>query len=525
MRYQISEIRLTPEEYVGRERRMSILEGKIRRKLGKQDSSLEISDIRILKESIDARKKPQVYAVYTLAFACNRELPLRSWEEEAYIPPQAEEAARKVRDGEVPRPVIAGFGPCGLFAALILAEAGCRPIVLERGKPVNERMADVERFWQGGEPDPESNVQFGEGGAGTFSDGKLTTGIRDIRIRRVLQEFVRAGAGEEILYRHRPHIGTDRLRQIIPRIRERITSLGGEIRFQTKLAGLIAGEGRLTGLRTVSGGREEILPARWLILAVGHSARDTFRMLREEGIPMEPKPFSIGVRVEHHQNKIDRAQYGDPDLARVFGPAEYRLHWRGESGRGVYTFCMCPGGQVINASSGREQAVTNGMSNQARDGEYANSGLLVDVRVEDYARDDDPLAGVAFQQKYEKLAWEQARGAGKERGLPISTWGRFRENSEDPVRSSLPPFAAEGIREAMPHLGRKLQGFDDEDTRMTAVETRSSSPVRILRDEEGQSAIRGLLPAGEGPGYAGGIMSAAVEGIRAAERVIEGLNR
>ncbi|MDO5491325.1 MAG: NAD(FAD)-utilizing dehydrogenase [Bacillota bacterium] len=553
LRYQISEIRLNPEEYADRENRMSILERKILRKLRIKEA--EIRDIRILKESVDARKKPQVFAVYTLAFDCGQQLPLRPWTEERYIPPNGEEAARKIRTGEIPRPVIAGFGPCGLFAALILAGAGCRPIVLERGKPVEKRMRDVEQFWQGGGLNPESNVQFGEGGAGTFSDGKLTTGIRDKRIRLVLEEFVSAGAGEEILYRQRPHIGTDRLRRIIPRIREKILSLGGEIRFETKLTGLIteqippfeksaggeppdpespesrrparekAGDRRLSGVRIRCGGREERLPAEHLILAVGHSARDTFRMLREEGAAMEPKPFSIGVRVEHPQRDIDRAQYGYADQAKIFGPAEYRLSHRCENGRGVYTFCMCPGGQVINASSGGEQAVTNGMSNGARDGAWANSGLLVDVRVEDFARGDDPLAGVAFQRKYEQLAWEQTRRQNASgAGLPVSTWERFRDSDEDPVCRSLPGFAVDGIREAMPYLGRKLRGFDREDTRMTAVESRSSSPVRVLRDEEGQSTIRGLMPAGEGPGYAGGIMSAAVDGIRAAERVIERMN-
>ncbi len=544
MRYQISELRLTPEEYKDREHRLQILRRKLMRRLkrmGVRTRGIGIQNIEVIRESIDARKKPAVQAVYTIAFDCGSDLPLKEAKRTEYRLPELPEEARK----SALRPVIAGFGPCGMFAALTLAEAGLAPIVLERGKPVEERMRDVLRFWQEGVLDPESNVQFGEGGAGTFSDGKLTTGVRDPRIRRVLEVFAECGADPEILYQHKPHIGTDRLQEIVPRIREKVISLGGEIRFRTKLAGIEteqteefcgqdgarqdgagqdpagkSGQGRLCAVLTEqtddSGNKcKTRIETDQLILAVGHSAEDTFRMLYGEGMAMRQKPFSIGVRIEHPQEMIDRAQYGDPQLAQLFGPASYKLHHRCGSGRGVYTFCMCPGGKVINASSGPGQAVTNGMSESARDGALANSGLLVDVRTEDFGS-DDPLAGFAFQKHYERLAWQHAGG----RGLPVSTYGSFRDNERDPVRSSLPAFAAEGILESMPHLGRQLKGFDDENARMTAVETRSSSPVRVDRDERYQSSIRGILPAGEGPGHAGGIMSAAADGIRTAEQVI-----
>lgn len=586
MRYRISEVKIGPEEYSDRERRMEHLERALRRRLrksvGKSASALDLEDLEIIRESIDARRKPDVKAVYTLDFDCPQKLPLpaggiREYEEEfrwvyesggsartaaekeasvaAETETRAEEEAMSESSGgsiygrmeEERPPVIAGFGPCGIFAALILAEAGLNPIVLERGQPVEQRMEDVRRFWEEGILDPESNVQFGEGGAGTFSDGKLTTGIRDIRIRKVLREFVSAGADPEILYQQKPHIGTDRLREIIPNLRNKIRQMGGEIRFGRKLTGLETSGGRLTavivsdngqtpaerqfdtGQTSMECGAEECradttvktlrIPADDLILAIGHSARDTFRMLQKQpvSLPMEPKAFSIGVRIEHPQERIDAAQYGDPALAKVFGPAAYKLHYRCGNGRGVYTFCMCPGGRVINASSEEGGAVTNGMSESQRDSGTANAGLLVDVRPSDFDS-EDPLAGMEFQRKYERLAWEQARLQSS--GLPQTVYGQFREDPEDPVRQCLPAFAGEAILEAMPHLGRKLQGFDAADAVMTAVETRSSSPVRILRNEEMQSGILGVIPAGEGPGYAGGIMSAAVDGIKAAEQVI-----
>ena len=516
MRYRLAQVKIRPGQGFAE------LEEAVRKKIAKtlrcSAESVEFDGLEIVKESIDARKKPDVRMVYTVDFEYKGQLPFDEAVIKKYEPAVS---AGYFSGSNLQRPVIAGFGPCGIFAALTLAEAGLNPIVIERGKPVCERLEDVRAFREGKTefPDPESNVQFGEGGAGTFSDGKLTTGIRDVRIRKVLGEFVRAGAGSEILYKQKPHIGTDKLQIIVGELRNHIENLGGEIRFCRKLEGVKAshqsdGSRKLESItvrNNVTGELEE-LPAETLILATGHSARDTFRMLLEAGLDMEKKPFSIGVRVEHPQEMINEAQYGDAGLADIIGAADYKLSYKCESGRGVYTFCMCPGGEVINASTEKETQVTNGMSNSARDGKYANSGLLVDVRTSDVG--DGPLAGVEFQRKYERLAWENKA---------VSTYGDFRDNENDPVRMSIPAFASESILEAMPHFGTKIKGFDADDTKMIAVESRSSSPVRIKRNEKMQSAIAGIIPAGEGPGYAGGIMSAAVDGIRAAERVIEDL--
>lgn len=506
-RYRINQIKLNIGE--GHDK----LAAAVCRRLKKP--GLKIYDIEIIRESVDARRKPDVKLVYTLDFSCNEKLKLPESHKKDY-----DALTKEIKGGRIAgRPVIAGFGPCGIFAALILAEAGMKPLVIERGQPVDDRIKSVERFFSGGRLDTESNVQFGEGGAGTFSDGKLTTGIKDIRISKVLKEFVLAGAGGEILYKQKPHIGTDKLRGIVKNLRKKIEAMGGEIRFNTKLDGLVtekAGDGRkLKAVRTVDrGGISELIETDCLILAIGHSARDTFRMLFEEGFEMEQKPFSIGVRIQHPQSVIDRSQYGNEEIAKRLGAADYKLNHRCENGRGVYTFCMCPGGEVINASSEEKTAVTNGMSNSAREGRFANSGLLVDVRTSDFPS-DHPLAGVEFQRKYERLAYEN--GGGK---LPVTDYGSFRAKADDPVRKSLPDFASEAIIEAMPFLGRKLKGFDSEDSSMTAVETRSSSPVRISRDEDHCSNIAGVYPAGEGPGYAGGIMSAAVDGIKTAEKIM-----
>ncbi len=509
MRYRIHQIKLNIDDD------HSILEKAIKKKLKRRD--IKISDITIAKESIDARKKPDVKLVYSLDFSCDERLPLDEAKRQDYdeimsdrIDICREKAAKLEEEGVLERPVIAGFGPCGMFAGLILAQAGMKPIVIERGQAVDERLKAVREFWNGGKLDPESNVQFGEGGAGTFSDGKLTTGIKDMRIGKVLKEFVAAGAEENILYKQKPHIGTDRLVDIVKNIRTQIEELGGEVRFSTRLEDIICEDKKLKAIVTNKGRIE----TDTLILAIGHSARDTFKMLYEKDLPMEQKPFSIGVRIEHPQEMINRAQYGDPNLAEKLGAADYKLNHRCENGRGVYTFCMCPGGHVINASSEENTAVTNGMSNSGRDSFYANSGLLVDVRTEDFGS-EHPLAGVEFQRKYEHLAYEM--GDCKN---PKTVYADFRDNEDDKVRNSLPEFAAASIIEAMPYLGKKLKGFDSDDAIMTAVETRSSSPVRILRGEDMQTSVTGIYPAGEGPGYAGGIMSAAVDGIKAAEKVM-----
>lgn len=492
MIYRINQIKLKPGQPI------DLIPKKIRKKTGAY-----VKNWTIRRESIDARKKDNISLVYTVDFECDKELKLP-------LAPQLEYV--HVEKGPIPmqrRPVVVGFGPCGIFAALILAQQGYRPIVLERGRAMEQRVRDVEHFWKTGELDEVSNVQFGEGGAGTFSDGKLTTGIKDPRIKHVLETFVEAGADPKILYKQKPHIGTDVLRTVVVNIRNRIIELGGEVRFENQVTDLIMENDQITGVQ-ING--SEIIETNHVIMALGHSSRDTFRMMKERQLPMEQKQFSIGIRIEHPQVWIDKAQYGDPELAKVLGPAEYKLNHHCENGRGVYTFCMCPGGEVVMSASMKGTTVTNGMSYSARDGEFANSALLVDVRTSDFPS-DDVLAGVEFQEKYEKLAYENGNP-------PKCKWGEFVKG-DTVVEKSLPPFAAEAMKEAMPFLGRKLKGFDSPKAVMTAVESRSSSPVRIIRDENFQSDVRGLYPAGEGAGYAGGITSAAVDGIKVAESIIK----
>ena len=503
--YRETQIKLRPGQPV------ELLKTKLEKK-----HSITVTDWKIVKESIDARNKKDIWLVYTVDFDCDRKLKLPVAKDVSYrLPKQGTEPLKC-------RPVIIGFGPCGMFAALLLAQAGYAPIVLERGRQMEKRIADVDKFWQEGLLDTESNVQFGEGGAGTFSDGKLTTGIRDFRIRKVLDEFVAAGASPEILYKAKPHIGTDVLRKIVVNIRNKVISLGGEIHFENKVTDFLTDSyGNLAGLEINS---SRTVDTQIAILAPGHSARDTFAIMNSREIPMEPKPFSIGVRVEHLQSMINKSQYGD--FADSLPAADYKLSYRCHNGRGVYTFCMCPGGEIVAAASSEGMTVTNGMSYAARDGRYANSALLVDVKTDDFDG-EDALAGVRFQEKYESLAYM----IGDSYKPVETTWGSFRgdalrakhenSNNQNKVAECLPEFVTEAYLEAMPALGRKLKGFDNDDTIMKAVETRSSSPVRILRDDSMQSVIKGLYPAGEGAGYAGGITSAAVDGIKVAEKIIQ----
>lgn len=495
---------------------------KIIKKIGNRN--LILTDVEIIKESIDARDKSDIKFVYSVDFrAVTRQNPRQF----VTIPKNKKNGLedapdmtyKDVREGDIPmkhRPVIVGFGPCGMFAGLIMARRGYKPIILERGNAIEQRVKDVERFWEEGILNTESNVQFGEGGAGTFSDGKLTTGIKDARIRKVLTEFVKAGANEDILYKQKPHIGTDVLRTVVKHIREDIIANGGEVRFGAKFIELKTKGNAVCGVVYEQDGQRIELETEDVIIAIGHSSRDTFRYLYDKGVKMTQKPFSIGVRIEHPQSIIDQSQYGD---TKGLPPAEYKLSHRCENGRGVYTFCMCPGGEVVIASSQEGGVVTNGMSYRNRDSGTANSALLVDVRCEDFGS-PHPLAGVEFQEKYERLAFEQG---GRTYKAPQTTWGQFRDNAEEaqPVVNSMPAFAAEAMREAMPYLGRKIKGFDADDAKMTAVETRSSSPVRFPRNEGLEGTFNGLYPAGEGTGHAGGITSAACDGIRVAEKIIE----
>lgn len=506
MHYRINEIKLKIDESKDN------IPRRIAKKLSISRDAIRSWEIR--RESIDARNKSEIRLVYTVDFFVDKKIKNKSLIEvdevkETFVEP--EHGYREMKG----RPVIAGFGPCGIFAALELAKRGYRPIVIERGRSMDGRVEDVERFRNEHVLDTESNMLFGEGGAGTFSDGKLTSGIRDGNIRKVLSIFRDAGAGDDIMYLHRPHIGTDVLREVIVNLRKEIIELGGEVRFETKLESLRLSD---SGLGAVivrnSDGLHEI-ETEALILAIGHSARDTFAMIKDAGLDMEAKPFSIGVRMEHPQELIDRAQYGDEDR---LPPADYKVNYHASNGRGVYSFCMCPGGEVVVCSNKDGELCVNGMSNRKRDSGTANSGILCDLKVEDFDG-DDVLAGVRFQEKYERLAFKNGGG---NFNPPTTKMEDFLEGTEaaTPVIDSLPDFAVEAIREAVPHFARKIKGYDSPDAVIKATETRSSSPVRIIRGKDGKSNISGIYPAGEGAGYAGGITSAACDGIKAAHHII-----
>ena len=496
-------------------------------------SADSVRSVRIVKKSVDARDKGDVHFVLTLDADISpapRHLPRNC----QFVSPEAPQPALSPRK-LAHRPLVVGMGPAGLFCALTLAELCLNPIVIERGRDVDTRTQDVQRYWNGGPLDVRSNVQYGEGGAGTFSDGKLTTGIKDKRIHKVLETFVRFGAPEEILYRAKPHVGTDLLKGVVKGMREEIIRLGGEVHFETRLVGIRTQDDHVTGAVVAALDGERLIETDDIVLAIGHSARDTFRTLHAMGVPMEPKAFSIGARIEHKQSMIDRSQYGPSAGHPALGAADYKVNVTLPSGRGVYTFCMCPGGQVVAAASADGTVVTNGMSLHARDGENANAALLVGITPDDFDG-DDVLAGVAFQEKWERAAYiaggSNAFAPAQKVGdliadRPSAKPGKVRPSYRPGVtwttlRECLPAFAYESLREAIPLLDRRIKGFADPDAVLTGVETRSSSPVRILRDAAGQSALRGLYPTGEGAGYAGGITSAAVDGIRAAEHVATG---
>ena len=477
----------------------------------------DITSWQVIKESLDARDKDNLKLVYSVDFECSKKLKVGK---DVEITP---DMTYHYVECNLPKdtPIaIVGFGPCGMFTALTLAEMGYRPIVFERGRSVDDRTCDVETFWQGGPLNEESNVQFGEGGAGTFSDGKLTTGIKDKRIRKVLEDFNDFGAPDDILYKHKPHIGTDVLKEVVRNLREKVKALGGEVHFSSRVSDVLVEDGQLKGLvitNTDKHGKDMDtyeFPCEHAVFAMGHSARDTFKCLYDKGLSMKQKPFSIGVRIEHPQEMINKAQHGTSEQAKLLGAAEYKLNCKTKNGRGVYTFCMCPGGVVVMASSRKGQVVTNGMSYRARDGKFANSGLLVDVRTEDFGS-DHPLAGVAFQEKYERKAYEVSGGY----EFPTCT---FKDFEGSKLAEALPDFAVQSIIEALPIMGRKLKGFDSPDAIMKGVETRSSSPVRFARDKEFNSNIKGIYPGGEGAGYAGGIVSSAVDGIKLAEMIASG---
>ena len=497
-------------------------------------SNSKIRSIRLVRRSVDARKKPDVKIVYTIDVAVDgneNKILKQSGCKRASVAPVLFYKPPKRCESDV-RPVVVGFGPAGMFAALILALAGLKPLVLERGEDAATRHKKVQRFFETGQLDAKSNVQFGEGGAGTFSDGKLNTGVNNPRIGWVLEQFAAAGAREDILFDAKPHVGTDVLLRVVQNIRERIISLGGEVRFNTQVTRICRNDGRVTGLEV---NEAEIIPCSHVILAIGHSARDTFEMLYEMDIPMEPKPFSMGVRIEQKQTTVDTAQYGKVDP--VLPPADYKMvkHLDNET---VYTFCMCPGGYVVAAASEAGRVVTNGMSYADRDGENANAALLVTLNPVDFPG-EGPLAGMYWQRQIEEAAFE---AGGRNYHAPAQTVGDFLTGraSEGPgavqptyrpgvkwcdLHQVLPEKITRALKEALPLMDGSLKGFADPQGVLTAPETRSSSPVRIIRDESRQAALKGLYPTGEGAGYAGGIMSAAIDGIQSAEALIENIRK
>ena len=497
----------------------------------------DLLNYRIFRRGLDARKKSNIHFIYTLHVAVRDEaVILERFKNDPHItiaPDTRYHFVAQAPQNLSSRPVVIGMGPAGLFAGLILAQMGFRPLILERGKAVRERTKDTFGLWRQGVLNPESNVQFGEGGAGTFSDGKLYSQIKDPRHlgRKVLEEFVKAGAPEEILYVSHPHIGTFRLVGMVEKMRETIQSLGGEIRFQSRVDDIEIANEKVCGVTLSSGER---IATNHLVLAVGHSARDTFEMLHKRSVYIEAKPFSIGLRTEHPQSLIDRARYGSNAGNPLLGAADYKLVHHASNGRSVYSFCMCPGGTVVAAASEAGCVVTNGMSQYSRNERNANSGIVVGITPEqDYP--GDPLAGIEFQRRWESRAFEL--GGGNYRapgqlvgdflaGRPSTKFGSVQPSYTPGVHlcdlsTALPDYAIAAIREALPAFAKQIKGFDLADAVLTGVETRTSSPLRIKRNDDDLQSVNtaGLYPAGEGAGYAGGILSAAIDGIRIAEAV------
>lgn len=506
-------------------------ESDLRKKVLKLLGVKNVKSFEISKKSIDARKKPDIHYVYSVDVETDNE--------EYYAKKIKNSQILKKKTYEFPKcgkfdkpVVIVGTGPAGLMCGLTLAQNGYKVILLERGKCVEERMKDVEAFWEAGFLNPESNVQFGEGGAGTFSDGKLTTGIKDFRIRKVLEEFHKHGAPKEILYYSKPHVGTDNLSKMVASIRSEIRKLGGEVRFSNKLVNVKTDNGEICGAVVESDSGEYVIETNNIVLAIGHSARDTFYMLHERELSMNPKAFAIGVRVEHPAHLINESQYGEGYPEEV-PTASYKLtHQCKGTGRGIYSFCMCPGGYVVNSSSEKGRLCVNGMSYHDRAGHNSNTALITTVTPDDFPS-DSPLAGLEFQRKYEELAYKIGNGK-----IPVQLFGDFLKNQMSTklgkvtpsikgewqfanLHECLPDYVCASLEEGMRAFGHKIKGYDAEDTVFSGVETRTSSPLRMERNKQFESNIQGLFPCGEGAGYAGGITSAAMDGIKTAEAIAE----
>jgi len=495
-------------------------------------SNDKIKKYSILKQSLDARNKDEIYYVYEVDVTVDNEkeilkknrsndISIASSNKYSFCIP----SNLKVSS----RPIIVGSGPAGLFCAYLLAEAGCNPIIIERGEQVEKRIKTVSSFWETGKLNPNSNVQFGEGGAGTFSDGKLNTLVSDEnhRGRKVFETFVECGAPEEILYSYKPHIGTDLLVNVIKNLRNKIIKMGGTFLYETCLTDIIITNNKVVGIEV---NHNDIIDCETLILAIGHSSRDTFEMLLDKGFNMEAKPFAVGVRVQHNQDMIDYSQYGEK-YYKLLSKATYKLTYKASNGRGVYSFCMCPGGYVVNASSEDNHLVINGMSNHDRDGKNANSAIVVTVFPRDFGT--NPLDGVKYQRMLEKKAYEIGKGK-----IPVQLLKDFYDNkitnsfgSVEPIfkgdyifsnlNEILPHEISESLKEAFPNLGKKIKGFDNGDIILAGIESRTSSPVRIIRNEDYISNIKGVYPCGEGAGYAGGITSAAIDGLKVAEAILK----